>query len=521
MPGQLASAAALTKSDLESRLTVDYVRISRDRTGTAQGVESQHLECEDAADELNETISRTYSDNDTSAYSGVERPAYQDLIRDIKANRIKLVIFWHAKRLHRNVEEAAAFIRLARAHKVKLYSVSHGYYNLEKAQGRQAFLAHTVEAQGESEERGERVALARKRQARQGSFGGGIRPYGWGVDTGRVRSVCVNPKAPSMDRVYEDRPVLDMTRHRPEEVAEIQRWAKDLLAGVKMYYVLLDLAARKVPTQAETDGRILKRNGKVTEHGGWNSRTVWAILTNPRTAGHAVYRGEIIRRNAYKPIIPEETRQALIALRDDPTRFHPGGNTPKWLGSLIYLCGHCNDGTTMKQREKNGRPCYTCPTKGHCVHPAQEIDHFVTELLIERLGRDDISDLLPSRSTVDAAALREEALAIQTGKRTLHTRLVLNKIAEADYDEAVQVADKRLAEITEALSAEAPESPLAEYATSDDARATWKGQTLGQHREILKMLVTVTLLPVGRGRRKDITTWQRVRIDKPTQRRAA
>jgi site-specific DNA recombinase len=42
-----------------------------------------------------------------------------------------------------------------------------------------------------------------------------------------VRSVCVNPKAPAMDRIYEDRPVLDMTRHNEAETAEIRRWADD------------------------------------------------------------------------------------------------------------------------------------------------------------------------------------------------------------------------------------------------------------------------------------------------------
>ena len=66
------------------------------------------------------------------------------------------------------------------------------------------------------------------------SYGGGVRPFGWGVDTGRVRSVCVNPKAPPMERVYEDRPVLDMTRHNEAEADEIRRWADDLLSGVSM-----------------------------------------------------------------------------------------------------------------------------------------------------------------------------------------------------------------------------------------------------------------------------------------------
>ena len=75
------------------------------------------------------------------------------------------------------------------------------------------------------------MAIARKRQARQGAYGGGVRPFGWGVDTGRVRSVCVNPKAPPMERVYEDRLVLDMTRHNEAEAAEVRRWADDLLSG--------------------------------------------------------------------------------------------------------------------------------------------------------------------------------------------------------------------------------------------------------------------------------------------------
>jgi hypothetical protein len=323
-----------------------------------------------------------------------------------------------------------------------------------------------------------------------------------------------------MERVYEDRAVLDMSQHRPEEAGEIQKWASKLLSGVHMNQILLDLRRRNVPTQAMTDNRIVRRNGKVMDPNGWTSRTIKAILTNPRTSGHTVHQGKIMRENVFKPIIPEDTRQALIALLKDPSRKTSPGNTPRWLGSLIYECGVCDDGTTVRQRERNGRPCYVCNEHGHCLQPAEEIDRFIEEILIERLGRDDVADLLPTRSTVDTAALRAEAIEINTGTRTLAVKLALGKIKENIYDAAMAEADKRLAEITAALKeADPATSPLADFAVSDDARKTWNEKDLGQRREILRMLLHVKLVPVGRGVRH-VETWQRVRISKPTRRAA-
>ncbi|MEU8394934.1 recombinase family protein [Nonomuraea sp. NPDC048892] len=484
-----------------TRLTVDYCRISRDRIDAGEGVDSQHLDCEESADELQLSIAKTYTDNDISAFSGVERPEYQQLLRDIKTGTIGVLIIWHAKRLHRLIDEATAFIRLARKYKVRVYSHCAGWYNFEKAAGRKAFLQDTLDGQGESEERGERVALARKRQARTGAYGGGVRPYGWGVDTGRVRSRCINPKAPPMDRIYEDHPVWDMSKHRPEEAEEIRTWAKKILSGVPMAHIVVDLNARGVPTQSRTDGRIFRRKGTVTDNTRWGSRTIKAILTNPRVSGHTVYQGKILKHNMFEPIIPEDTRQALITLLNDPSRDVSGGNTPKWLGSLIYECGDCNDGTTVKQRVRNGRPCYVCIKHGHCLHPAEEIDAFIEDVLIERLGRHDAAALLPLHAAVDATALREEAVMLNANRRTLATKLALGQMAEDVYDIGMAAADARLAEISAELKKASPESPLADFAVSDDARKTYLSKDLGQRREILRTVLRVTLIPVGKGRR--------------------
>jgi DNA invertase Pin-like site-specific DNA recombinase len=493
----------MTRADLDSRVDVDYNRISDDKSGAAAGVGSQHEENEDFAEGLGLSLRRTYTDNDRSAYSGVERPEFLRMLDDIRADKIRSVTFWHANRGFRNTDEVNAFIRLCRAHGVKVYSTSKGEaYNLEKAAGRKQLRDDTSEAEYESEHRGERVALARKRQARNGDYGGGWRPYGWGVDTGRVRSVCVNPKAPAMDRVYEDRPVLNMTLPNAEEAEEIRHWEDELMSGVPMAQVLRDIAARGVLTVAQKEGRVLKRNGREVAHGGWSSKTVRQILTHPRTSGHSVYQGKIVKRNAFPAIIEEDRRQALITHFADPARKTSPGNTPRWLGSLIYRCGACDDDTVMSVRKNaQGQFIYRCRAHGHCVWHARELDKYIENVMVGLLHRDNIAEMIQPAKEIDAAALYAEVKVLEAKKADAARKNTLGSYDDAVFETILATADQRIAEIWDELSEGTDESPLSDFARSQDARETWDAQTLGRKREILRRLVVVTLPPVGRGRK--------------------
>jgi hypothetical protein len=303
-----------------------------------------------------------------------------------------------------------------------------------------------------------------------------------------------------MERRYEDRPVLDMTRHNPDEAAEIRRWADDLLSGVSMAHVLRDLAARKVPTVAMTDDRAVRRNGKAAEHGGWNSRTIQQILTHPRTSGHAVYKGEIVTRNAYQPILPDDIRQALITLFADPARKTSPGNTPKWLGSLIYRCGKCDDGTTMTvRRNTSGTPVYRCRNTGHCCWPAERTDKYVENVIIARLSKADVAALIPHEAEVDVGALRDELVVCDARKRSAAQVFARGRIDEAQLETITAELDHRMTEIRADLSAATSHSPLSVFAMTDDARRTWDGLPIGHRRAVVRILLTVTLLPLGRG----------------------
>jgi DNA invertase Pin-like site-specific DNA recombinase len=486
----------------QDRKDVDYCRISEDKIGAADGVDSQHQENADFAAEMGRPLSGHYEDNDISAYAKVERPDYQRLCADIAAGQIASVTFWHANRLHRNIEEASRFLTLVRTHGVRLFSYSKGgEYHLNRSAGRQEFLSDTLRGQGESEERGERVALARKRQARTGAYGGGVRPYGFGIDTGRVRSVCVNPTAPPMERVYEDRPVLDMSKARPDEKAEIQRWADDLLSGVSEAHVLRDLRQRGVLTVSQQDGRVLRRNGKTIEPQGWNSRTLQQILTSPRISGHAVYKGEIVRRNAYERILDDDVREALTTLFADPGRKTSPGNTPKWLGSLIYRCGQCDDDTVMTVRQNQaGVPVYRCRDKGHCSRPAHALDTVVTTTVIKRLARADVVDLIARTPDVDVAALRRQAMVLEQRKQEAALQFANGDIDAAQLATITSVLTQQISTIQGQLSQASARSPLVDFVGVKDARQVWDTLTLGRQREVLRATFTITPRPLGRGR---------------------
>ncbi len=228
------------------------------------------------------------------------------------------------------------------------------------------------------------------------------------------------------------------------------------------------------------------------------------ILTHPKTSGHSIYQGKIVKRDVYPPILHEETRQALITLFSNPARKCTPGNTPRWLGSLIYLCGRCKDGTTVTVNYRNGRPIYRCPAHGHVSWSAALVDGYVQTILNGMLRRDRIIELIRPAQKIDAEAMREEIKVLERKKMDAGRKNMLGQIDDAVFDTMIATADQRIADIWAELSTGTAEDPLIEFALSEDTQKTWDTQSLGRQREILRRLLVVTLPPIGRGRLADV-----------------
>jgi site-specific DNA recombinase len=128
------------------------------------------------------TVSGVYVDDDRSAYSGKPRPAYEELIGDLKAGRIDAVVAWHPDRLHRSPRELEDFIDLVEASHAAAATVQTGEYDLGSASGRMTARVVGAVARAESEHKSERIRRQREQAAAAGRFHGGRRSFGYEAD---------------------------------------------------------------------------------------------------------------------------------------------------------------------------------------------------------------------------------------------------------------------------------------------------------------------------------------------------
>ena len=304
-----------------------------------------------------------------------------------------------------------------------------------------------------------RVTEARQRQAEHGQFGGGGRPYGYARDG--VTLV-------------------------PAEAVEITRAAAAVLAGTSLKAVARDLRDRHVPTVSDAK---------------WCSGTLRNILLRPRNAGIAVHHGTETGPAGWPAILPEEQWRAVVALLTDPGRATGPGNAPRWLGSGIFLCGACGDGTTVHvSGGRPGQPGYRCPASGHLRRSAIPTDAYVGMVLTERLSRADAAGLLtPPPASVNGPALHADK-AVHQAK--------LTEIA-SDYDDDLITRPqmltrtaKRRAKIAaidaQLAAASAGPDVLDGIAGRPDAEAIWDGLGLARQRSIVNRLAVVTMLPATR-----------------------
>ena len=468
------TASTSTNTTLRAAI---YVRISQDRSGEGKGVDRQEGDCRALADRLGATAVRVYSDNDISAYSGKKRPGYLSLCEDIERGAVDVVIAWHPDRLHRSPIELEHFITLIEGRKTGVHTVQAGLWDLSSPSGRMVARQLGAVARYESEHKGERIKAARVQQALAGQFHGGMRPYGFERDGVTVRE---------------------------SEAVEIVRMYEQTVAGVSLRQIVADLNRRGVPT--------------ATQRGPWTSVTVRDTIKRPRNAGWSVHKGEIVGKAVWPALVSEETWKAAVAIITDPSRRTTPGNTPRWLGSGVYLCDVCKN-ADMRVSVSSGKPrkVYRCRSRDlkaveHVHRDALHLDAFVEETVVARLERPDTLSQLITRN--DGGG---EALALRVEQTALRQRLdsLADLFAAGDID-ARQLASgstqmkAKLSEIDTALVSLGMRSPLEELA-GRDVRKAWfgtkedrsDGLSLGHRRAIVDALMTVTVLRAPSGRRAD------------------
>ncbi len=448
-----------------------YTRISQNAgPGDVLGITRQREDCEALAKRKGWTVVEVFSDNDISAYSSKRRPGYEALLDAVREGRIQAVLTWDLDRLHRRPAELEDFIALADRHGLALANVS-GEVDLASAAGRLHARIMGAVARHESEHKAERIRRKHQEMALAGrSIHGRRRPFGYHKGGVTIRE---------------------------DEAAEIRDAARRLLAGEGLRSVVVDWCER-VPS---VDG------------GTWSRQGVKRLLTSGRVAGYRTYKGEIVAKGEWEPILDEDTWQQLRALLWEPGRGASGAGYGPRRHVLRGLarCGRCRAKLRIAIRTRGRSALYGCPPTtegiGSCggvavVAPAFERE--VSEQVIATLTTGEGLAAALERASddrPDMAAVVERLRADEEKLSRLELRYALEEIGKAAYFEARGVLAQRVEAARRTLARQQRAGILAQVPSTPEGLRDWyEAASVERKRELLDAVVAeVSLKPARRG----------------------
>jgi DNA invertase Pin-like site-specific DNA recombinase len=433
----------------------------------AHGVLNQGTITEEHATGKGWQVVARYSDNDVKASNGKDDSAdYWRMMAAAARGEFDVIIVFQTSRLWRNRRERAEGIELLRKARVDVVAVKGVSFDLTTAQGRgQPGILGEVDTM-ETEIKAERQQLANYMAVKGGKrLRSSQRPFG-----------------------YED----DHITERPAE-ADAIRWAADsLLAGGSVMSVQ----------------REWRRRGLVTAQTGrpFTRQSITTILRNPRIAGLAVYRGDIIPgvTGEQDAILTEDAWRAVDGLLGDKARKPPRGVRTLLGGLATCQCGNVVNGS-MNHRRDHVYNCQYSTRAGrpgpHVAVSAAQVDRWVEAAVLEALSRPELAELVSPPPHVDTAGLRAQAAAIRANLAEMGADRALGLISRSQMLEGTERGNARLAEIAAELAEAAGSGALAPFARGQAARAVWDGLDLSRRREVIRALTPVILHPAGRGAR--------------------
>jgi DNA invertase Pin-like site-specific DNA recombinase len=402
----------------------------------------------------------------------VWRPGFRSILDDLAAGRVQAVLAEDLDRTMRDPRDAEDLIDIVRERGAYADSLSGSLRFTAggtDAEVMMARIAVTVAAKA-SADTARRVAGGRQRQAGNGQWGGGRRPYGF-------RPVA-NPSGNHRNTTL----VIDEA-----EADEIRKAADQVLSEVALKAAARDMIERGVTTVTGTR---------------WTAETLRDVLLRPLNAGIVQYQGEETEvRLSGDPILHEDTWRAVVAKLTDPARSTPG-RAPTWLGTNLYRCV-C--GSVMEiQRGTTRAASYRCAHEGgsgdaHVRRNAEQLDNYISALIIARLSRPDAIDLLtPPTPTADTKALRRKVSAMRELLDEFARDRADGLITREQMLTGTRRSKQKLAEAEAQLAAGTDVSPLAPIVGAADVAAKWASLSLGQRRGICFKLLDVRILPISR-----------------------
>ena len=460
---------------------VIYLRLSKGRTGVGR---QRTITTGWITREMGGTIipGGEFKDTDSTAFQrlGEARPERKNFDRMLAlvASRPDLNIgALHADRLTRGDEDTAALMRVQGAGSGIIGTPRGGIYDLRTALGQKRLRDDASDAIYEVAHMRERI-MDKKQEARDaGLWLGGPRPFGW-------------DRVPRLDR-DEEPPALVLN---PAEADLIRSGAFAILGGASLRSV----------TRAWNASGITGSRG-----GAWGNREVADVLRRARNAGLAEHdlhgHGlQVTGKGEWPPIVSESEWRTCKAILENPGRRTAFSTQPKHLLSGIAVCGVCGTPlvSTSASRGKDRPKQVTYadrPKTGrsHVARNAVTLDAYVSELVIAWVdlhGRDALHPPAP-----DTSLLAAQLQAAEASLEALQQAADDGAITDEQWLRRTRPLNQRAASLRERITGAMAAAVPVHVFTEDDIRAGWESADIDAKRAIIRVLMTVTVLPVPPG----------------------
>jgi site-specific DNA recombinase len=288
---KLARCAIYTRKSTEYNLELAFNSLDAQREACEAYIKSQ-------AHEGWRLIPDRYDDG---AFSGasLERPALQQLLAEVRAGKIDIVLVYKVDRLTRSLADFAKLIELFVAHGVSFVSVTQSF-NTNSSMGRLTLNVLLSFAQFERELIGERVRDKIAASKRKGLWVGGPVPLGYAAVDKKI--IVVAAEAETVRTIFERYLALGSIR---------------ALTG--------DLDRRGIRSKP----RRLS-NGRTIGGKGFGVGALAHLLKNRFYIGEVVYRGEV-HRGKHEPILESALFEAVTLKRP----WDPAGGARQCRDDLV------------------------------------------------------------------------------------------------------------------------------------------------------------------------------------------
>lgn len=316
-------------------VTVGYVRLSVSKKENNHSIENQKLIIESWAEQQKTIISHFYVDDGFSG-SNYERPAFQELLQDIKDEKVNCVVVKDLSRLGRNLVETGYYIEMFfPSHKVRFVSVNDQFDTIDGINNQLVDFKVCVPFTNAFHEE---TALDIKKKtetvldckAQKGLFIGARAPFGYKKSEANHNKIVIDEEAAKIVKKIFELATNNMG------LAAIVRYLNENYIPTPMQY-----ARAKGLTGKYNDGS-----------GNWNTRSVKHILTNTTYTGILIQgKNKRVVENTHKALIDNnsfEIVQKNLQSKTLNAETHTSSTENLLKGKVI--CGCCG----RKMQRKRG-----------------------------------------------------------------------------------------------------------------------------------------------------------------------